>query len=61
MKFRFCGGLDAPDWLLTEVAIVAKLVRTNHTAALLLAFLLLDFLLLHRPSTNCLFVLLRWV
>eukprot|EP00944_MAST-04C_sp_MAST-4C-sp1_P000141 g141.t1 len=31
MKFRFCGGLDAPDWLLTEVAIVAKLSSQQVT------------------------------
>lgn len=25
MKFRFCGGLDAPDWILAEVAVLSKM------------------------------------
>jgi len=25
MKFRFCGGLDSPDWILQEVAILSKM------------------------------------
>ena len=25
MKFRICGGLDAPDWILAEIVQLAKL------------------------------------
>ena len=25
MKFRFCGDLDAPDWLLAEISTISKL------------------------------------
>jgi len=25
MKFRFCGDLDAPDWLLAEISLLSKL------------------------------------
>lgn len=25
MKFRFCGDLDAPDWLLKEITVLAKI------------------------------------
>merc|ERR1711915_267840 len=25
MKFKFCGGLDCPDWILAEIATVAKI------------------------------------
>ena len=25
-KFRFCGDLDCPDWLLAEISILSKLV-----------------------------------
>ena len=25
MKFKFCGGLDVPEWLLTEFAVLSKL------------------------------------
>lgn len=27
MKFRFCGDLDAPDWLLADIALLSKIVR----------------------------------
>jgi hypothetical protein len=26
-RFRFCGDLDAPDWILAEVSILSKMVR----------------------------------
>lgn len=29
MRFRFLGGADAPDWMLAEMAILAKMV-TKH-------------------------------
>eukprot|EP01097_Dermamoeba_algensis_P001604 TRINITY_DN1600_c0_g1_i2.p1 TRINITY_DN1600_c0_g1~~TRINITY_DN1600_c0_g1_i2.p1 ORF type:complete len:208 (+),score=49.79 TRINITY_DN1600_c0_g1_i2:71-694(+) len=25
MKFKFCGDLDAPDWILREIAVLAKI------------------------------------
>ncbi|KAF6017493.1 COMMD4 [Bugula neritina] len=25
MRFRFCGGLDCPDWVLAEITILAKM------------------------------------
>eukprot|EP00753_Platysulcus_tardus_P020980 PLAT8541.1.p3 GENE.PLAT8541.1~~PLAT8541.1.p3 ORF type:complete len:226 (+),score=118.92 PLAT8541.1:38-715(+) len=25
MKFRFCGDLDAPDWILAEISVLAKI------------------------------------
>ena len=25
MKFRFCGDLDAPDWILAEIAVLSKI------------------------------------
>ena len=25
-KFRFCGDLDCPDWILAEISILSKLV-----------------------------------
>eukprot|EP00501_MAST-03F_sp_TOSAG23-6_P002030 GSMAST32.ASY1.ANO1.2118.1 assembled CDS len=33
MKFRFCGGLDCPTWLLTEVVVLSKL-SASHTQVL---------------------------
>jgi len=27
-RFRFCGDLDCPDWVLAEISILSKLVIT---------------------------------
>jgi len=27
MKFRFCGDLDAPDWILKEIALLARITN----------------------------------
>ena len=28
-KFRFCGDLDCPDWVLAEISILSKLVSSK--------------------------------
>ena len=28
-KFRFCGDLDCPDWILAEISILSKLVGSQ--------------------------------
>jgi len=28
-RFRFCGDLDCPDWVLAEISILSKLVITE--------------------------------
>eukprot|EP01113_Clastostelium_recurvatum_P002894 TRINITY_DN1124_c0_g1_i1.p1 TRINITY_DN1124_c0_g1~~TRINITY_DN1124_c0_g1_i1.p1 ORF type:complete len:200 (-),score=32.68 TRINITY_DN1124_c0_g1_i1:25-624(-) len=42
MKFRFCGELDAPDWLLREISSLAKLTNIRVK---LLALQVIDHLL----------------
>ncbi|XP_011885627.1 PREDICTED: uncharacterized protein LOC105572068 [Cercocebus atys] len=37
-RFRFCGDLDCPDWVLAEISMLAKMVEcTGSTAGLLCA------------------------
>lgn len=31
MRFRFCGGLDAPDWILAEVSVLSKMSSVRLT------------------------------
>jgi len=31
MKFRFCGDLDAPDWILAEVSVLSKMSSVRMT------------------------------
>mmetsp|Transcript_15742 Transcript_15742/g.26274 ORF Transcript_15742/g.26274 Transcript_15742/m.26274 type:complete len:211 (+) Transcript_15742:75-707(+) len=40
MKFRFCGDLDCPDWVLAEVATLSKLtsIRTKILAVQILGY-----------------------
>ena len=34
-KFRFCGDLDAPDWILAEITVLSKMVRVDSCCSLL--------------------------
>jgi len=42
MKFKFCGELDAPDWLLKEISVIAKIssIRVRLIVAQVVAHLL---------------------
>ncbi len=31
MRFRFCGDLDCPDWVLAEISTLSKLVSEYYT------------------------------
>ncbi|CAI8052848.1 COMM domain-containing protein 4 [Geodia barretti] len=42
MRFRFCGDLDCPDWLLAEISILSKL--TSVKMKLLCAQVIKDIL-----------------
>ncbi|XP_022082426.1 COMM domain-containing protein 4-like isoform X2 [Acanthaster planci] len=42
MRFRFCGGLDCPDWVLAEISILSKI--TSVKMKLLCAQVIKDLL-----------------
>lgn len=29
MKFKFCGDLDAPDWLLAEITVLSRITSVR--------------------------------
>ena len=37
-KFRFCGDLDCPDWVLAEISILSKIVSNIFTIACVYAY-----------------------
>jgi len=32
MRFRFCGDLDCPDWVLAEISTLAKIVECTGSS-----------------------------
>ena len=30
MKFKFCGNVDCPDWLITEIVYLSKITPIKH-------------------------------
>ena len=29
MRFKFCGDIDPPEWLLSEIGLISRIVRCN--------------------------------
>jgi hypothetical protein len=53
MRFRFCGELDAPDWLLAEISTLSKLASIRPSTAALRSALLSDARALRARSLPC--------